>query len=103
MSIHAPLPLHVSLIYQSATMSFKNDKPRLSFDEIVALVRDLPTRKQKQLAEELQRAGLKAKWDEILAAFTPNMVSEREIIRTSKEVWRELMEKRRNAIVARRH
>jgi len=84
-------------------MSFKNDKPRLSFDEIVALVRDLPTRKQKQLAEELQRAGLKAKWDEILAAFTPNMVSEREIIRTSKEVRRELMEKRRNAIVARRH
>jgi hypothetical protein len=68
----------------------------------VAIVRDLPTRKQQQLAEELQRAGLKAKWDEILAAFTPNRISEREIIRTCKEVRRELMEKRRNATVARR-
>jgi hypothetical protein len=83
-------------------MSFKNDKPRLSFEEIVAIVRELPTRKQKQLAEELQRAGLKAKWDEILAAFAPNMISEREIVRTSKEVRRELMEERRNAVVARR-
>jgi hypothetical protein len=83
-------------------MSFKSEKPRLSYDEIVAIVRDLPTRKQQQLAEELQRAGLKAKWDEILAAFTPNRISEREIIRTCKEVRRELMEKRRNATVARR-
>jgi len=83
-------------------MSFKSEKPRLSYDDIVALVRDLPTRKQKQLAEELQRSGLKAKWDAILAAFTPNMVSEREIVRTSKEVRRELMEERRNATVTRR-
>lgn len=83
-------------------MSFKSEKPRLSYDEIVAIVRDLPTRKQQQLAVELQRAGLKAKWDAILAAFTPNMISEREIIRTSKEVRRELMEERRNAPPARR-
>ncbi len=78
-------------------MSFtKNDRPNLSYEQIVAIVREMPTKEQQRLAEELRQAGLKAKWDEILAAFEPNSMSEREIIRTCKEVRRELWEKRRN-------
>jgi hypothetical protein len=78
-------------------MSFtKSDRPNLSYEQIVAIVREMPTKEQQRLAEELRQAGLKAKWDEILAAFEPNSMSEREIVRTCKEVRRELWEKRRN-------
>lgn len=84
-------------------MSFtKSDRPNLSYEEIVAIVRDLPTRKQQQLAEELQRSGLKAKWEEILLAFEPNAVSERDIVRTCKEVRRKLAKKRYEAAAHRR-
>jgi hypothetical protein len=78
-------------------MSFtERDRQQLSYEEIVAIVRGMPTKEQQRLAEELRRAGLKAKWDEILAVFMPNSMSEREIVRTCKEVRRELWEKRRN-------
>jgi hypothetical protein len=78
-------------------MSFtERDRQQLSYEDIVAIVRGMPTKEQQLLVEELRRAGLKAKWDEILAMFKPNSMSEREIVRTCKEVRRELWEKRRN-------
>jgi len=84
-------------------MSFtKNDRPNLSYDEIVDIVRGMPTKEQQRLAEELHRAGLKAKWEEILTAFEPNMVSDREIVRTCKAVRRRLVKKRHEAAARRR-
>lgn len=49
------------------------------------------------MAEELRLAGLKAKWQEILAAFEANAVSDREIVRASKAVRRRLIKKRNEA------
>lgn len=82
-------------------MSFKSDRREVSYTEVAELALSMRTKDQLKLAEELQRAGLKAKWDEILAAFRPNSMSDREIVRTCKEVRQELWEKR-NAAPARR-
>ena len=83
-------------------MAFKSDRQTSSYTQVAELALGMSTKDQLKLAEELQRAGLKAKWDEILAAFRPNSMSNREIVRTCKEVRRELWEKRRNATTARR-
>ena len=83
-------------------MSFKSDRRDISYSEVAELALSMRTKDQLKLAEELQRAGLKAKWDEILAAFRPNSMSDREIVRTCKEVRQELWEKRRNATAPRR-
>ncbi len=83
------------------TMSFKSDRGDIRYSEVAELALSMRPKDQLKLAEELKRAGLKAKWDEILAAFRPNSISDREIVRTSKEVRRELWEKR-NAASARR-
>jgi|GEM_PF-6501461 len=83
-------------------MSFtKGPQIKPSYAELVALVRDLPTEQQRMLAEELQRSGLKAKWEEILLAFQPNSISEREIVRTCKEVRRKLVKKRYESVARR--
>ncbi len=50
-------------------MAFKSDKPEISYSQVAELALSLSTKDQLKLAEDLQRAGLKAKWDEILAAF----------------------------------
>lgn len=84
-------------------MAFKSDKPEISYSQVAELALSLSTKDQLKLAEDLRRAGLKAKWDEILAAFKPNTMSDREIVRTCKEVRRELWEKQQNASSARRH
>ncbi len=83
-------------------MAFKSDKPDISYSQVAELVLSLSTKDQLKLAEDLQRAGLKAKWDEILAAFRPNVMSDREIIRTCKEVRRERWEKRQDTSPPRR-
>ncbi len=80
----------------------KGTRNRPSYDDIVAMVRTMPTKEQLLLAEELRREGLKAKWDEILAAFQPNSVSEREIVRASKAVRRRLSKKRYGSATDRR-
>lgn len=79
-------------------MAFTRDnRDKLSYDELVTLVRELPTKEQRMMAEELRLAGLKAKWQEILAAFEANAVSDREIVRASKAVRRRLIKKRDEA------
>ena len=83
-------------------MAFKSDKPDISYSQVAELALSLSTKDQLKLAEDLQRAGLKAKWDEILAAFRPNTMSDREIVRTCKEVRRQLWEKRQDASPPRR-
>jgi hypothetical protein len=83
-------------------MSFKSDRRDISYSEVVELALGMSTKEQLKLAEELQRAGLKAKWDAILAAFRPNSMSDREIVRTCKEVRQELWEKRYEAAARRR-
>ncbi len=83
-------------------MAFKSDRPDIGYTKVAELALSMSTKDQLKLAEELQRAGLKAKWDEILAAFRPNSISDREIVRTCKEVRQELWEKRRNATATRR-
>ncbi len=80
----------------------KGGKANLSDEQIKEYILELPSKRRLALIEKLQLAGLKAKWDELLAAFTPNVMSEREIVRTCKEVRRELWEKRRNGAPARR-
>ncbi len=84
-------------------MSFtKGPRNRPSYDDIMALVRTMPTKEQLRLAEELRLEGLKAKWEEILAAFQPNSISDREIVRTSKAVRRSLAKKRYGTATHRR-
>lgn len=83
-------------------MAFKSDKPDITYSQVVDLALSLSTKDQLKLAEDLRRAGLKAKWDEVLAAFKPNTMSDREIVRMCKEVRRELWEKQQNASSARR-
>ena len=83
-------------------MSFRSDRKDVSYSQVAELALSMGTKDQLKLAEELQRAGLKAKWDDILAAFRPNSMSDREIVRTCKEVRQELWEKRRNATAPRR-
>ena len=82
-------------------MSFKSKSRSSSYSEIAELALSLSTKDQLKLAEELRRAGLKAKWNKILAAFRPNSISDRDIVRTCKEVRGELWEKRRNGTAAR--
>ena len=82
-------------------MAFKSDRQSSSYTQVAELALGMSTKDQLKLAEELQRAGLKAKWDKILAAFRPNSMSNREIVRTCQEVRRDLWEKR-HATVARR-
>ncbi len=83
-------------------MAFKSDKPDIRYSQVAELALSLSTKDQLKLAEDLQRAGLKAKWDEILAAFRPNTMSDRAIVRTCKEVRRQLWEKRQDASPPRR-
>ena len=64
-------------------MSFKSDRRDISYSEVVELALGMSTKEQLKLAEELQRAGLKAKWDAILAAFRPNSMSDREHVQGS--------------------
>ena len=78
-------------------MSFtKGSSSRLSDEQVKEYILDLPSKRRVALMEELQLAGLKAKWDELFAAFKPNSISDRDIVRTCKEVRRELWEKRSN-------
>ncbi|HRO39971.1 MAG TPA: hypothetical protein PLZ25_08650 [Flavobacteriales bacterium] len=74
----------------------------ISYAQVAELVLSLSTKDQIKLAEDLRLAGLKAKWEEILTAFQPNSISEREIVRACKEVRRELWEERRDANPPRR-
>ena len=83
-------------------MTLKSDRRDLSFEEITDIARNLPTKQQLELAEELQRAGLKAKWDEIFAALKPNSISNHEIVCICKEVRRERYQKRLGEEAARR-
>ena len=83
-------------------MTFKSDRRDISFAELTDLAKSLPTKKQLALAEELQRAGLKAKWDEIFAALEPNSMSNHEIVRICKDVRRERYQKRLREEAARR-
>jgi hypothetical protein len=83
-------------------MAFKSDRKDIDYTQVAELALSMSTKDQLKLAEELKRAGLKAKWDDILAAFRPNSISDREIVRTCKEVRSELWEKRRNATATRR-
>lgn len=83
-------------------MTLKSDRREFAYEQVVELALGMSTKDQLKLAEELRRSGLKAKWDEILAAFQPNSISEREIVRTCKEVRSKLWEKRRHAVAARR-
>jgi hypothetical protein len=84
-------------------MSFtKGGNANLSDEQVKDYILDLPSKRRIALMEALQLEGLKAKWRELLAAFTPNVMSDREIVRTCKEVRRELWEKRRNETTARR-
>ncbi|MBK9276029.1 MAG: hypothetical protein IPM49_16025 [Flavobacteriales bacterium] len=82
-------------------MTLRSDRKDISYTEVAELALGMSTKDQLKLAEALQRAGLKAKWDDILAAFRPNSISDREIVRTCKEVRRVLWEKR-HAVPARR-
>lgn len=83
-------------------MTLKADRRGFAYEQVVELALGMSTKDQLKLAEELRRSGLKAKWDDILAAFQPNSISEREIVRTCKEVRSKLWEKRRHAVAARR-
>lgn len=83
-------------------MTLKADRREFAYEQVVELALGMSTKDQLKLAEELRRSGLKAKWDDILAAFQPNSISEREIVRTCKEVRSKLWEKRRHAVAARR-
>ena len=92
----------LALCSYTNSMSFKSNSPGSSYSEIAELALNMSTKDQLKLAEELRRSGLKAKWDKILAAFRPNSISDRDIVRTCKEVRGELWEKRRNGTAARR-
>jgi hypothetical protein len=63
-------------------MAFKSDRKDIDYTQVEELALSMSTKDQLKLAEELKRAGLKAKWDDILAAFRPNSISDREIVRT---------------------
>jgi hypothetical protein len=92
----------LTLCSYTDNMSFKSNSQGSSYSQIAELALNMSTKDQLKLAEELRRAGLKAKWDKILAAFRPNSISDRDIIRTCKEVRAELWEKRSNGPAARR-
>ncbi|MBZ0205221.1 MAG: hypothetical protein K8H89_02770 [Flavobacteriales bacterium] len=46
-------------------MAFKSDKPEITYLQVAELALSLSTKDQIKLAEDLQRAVLKARWDEI--------------------------------------
>lgn len=50
---------------QVLAMAFKSDKPEITYLQVAELALSLSTKDQIKLAEDLQRAVLKARWDEI--------------------------------------
>ncbi|QQR86149.1 MAG: hypothetical protein IPJ76_16340 [Flavobacteriales bacterium] len=77
-------------------MSFtKGGSAQLSDDQVKEYILDLPAKRRLALMEELQQAGVKAKWEAIFAAFKPNQVTQRAIDREVKAVRAKRQARRR--------
>lgn len=83
-------------------MTLKSDRPDLSYAEITELALSMPSKEKLRLAEELKRQGLKADWEYIFRSIKPKQVSEKEILKVSKQVRRKLNARRSRATAARR-
>lgn len=83
-------------------MTLKSDRPDLSYAEITELALSMPSKEKLRLAEELKRQGLKADWEYIFRSIKPKQVSEKEILKVSKQVRRKLNTRRSRATAARR-